>query len=436
MERDKMSEIENLEGEYKTLLASKISIMRDEEEKRNAEKFAAAKLAQDKANEEKIASTVREQVAAFMSTINIGKPVENPIPIDASGIKNEKEVPKMFSFAQKYAKGKGLKTIHAYEDYAENYVANGIAAFTDSDTGCDPNTSSWENVDYFADMIWETVLCHSDFLSKGLTVKGLDFTKGNGGIVQIRVITPASPSDDISASSPCTCLTCVSNTFTTYTLTMETYGDYKVLCDEDIFTLGDVYKTAIMNSMMSRAMERIDNKFYTEIEAVGTYNVNLTASATCTATRGTYGACCTYTVDLYDSIIDLEATMRAAGYFQNADPVLIISPTVAAFLKYKDGLNMPSYIAATIGMDGIKLASIGNIRVIESCHANPCGTVAKEVAAVLIDPSRAVGEAWGKRPTFKVDDDPIECGSQKVVLRMWLDIAILDVGAVGHIHNP
>lgn len=432
-----MSEIENLESEYKTLLASKISLMKEEEDKHNADRLAAAKLAQEKADQERVAAVAKAEVERIMANFTTMQKPEDPIGNDANKIKAEVQVPKMFSFAQKYAKNAGLKTIHKYENIAENYITNGIAAFTDSDEGCDPNTSSWENVDYFADMIWETVLCHSDFLSKGITVKGLDFTKGNGGIVQIKVITPSSPSDDISASSPCTCLTCVSNTFTTYTLTMETYGDYKVLCDEDMFTLGDSYKTAVMKSMMSMVENRIDYKVYSVLSAATpTYSETLTASATCTATRGTDGACCTYTVDLYDRIIDLEAEMRAAGYFRDADPVLIISPTVAAFLKYKDGLSMPSYIAATIGMDGIKLAAIGNIRVIESCHATACGTTGAAVEAILIDPSRAIGEAWGKRPTFQIDNDPIECGSQKVVLRMWLDIAVLDTGAIGHVLNP
>jgi len=86
-------------------------------------------------------------------------------------------------------------------------------------------------------------------------------------------------------------------------------------------------------------------------------------------------------------------------------------------------------------MDGLTLAQIGNIKVIESCHANTCTDLSGQEMAILIDPTRAIGEAWGKRPTFKVDDDPIECGSQKIVLRMWADFATLDTGAIGHVVN-
>jgi hypothetical protein len=216
---------------------------------------------------------------------------------------------------------------------------------------------------------------------------------------------------------------------------MEVYGDYKVLCDLDLFTAGDVVKSAVIKSMSARAAERVDYKIYSVLAAASpTYHEHLTGA--CGGTRGTDGVCCTYTMDIYNQIVDLEAVMRAAGYFDEADPILILSPTVARYLKYKDGLQMPSYIASQIKMDGLKLAAIGNISVIESCHANACTATGSAVQAILIDPSRAIGEAWGKRPTFKIDDDPIECGSQKIVLRMWADFAILDTGAVGHILNP
>lgn len=433
-----MSEIEDLESEYKTLLATKVSEMRKEEEKRKADMFAAAELAKEKEQEEKMVAMVNKRVEEIIASTNVGsKPEDATIGVDSNMVKTEITVPKEFAFAQTYVKRKGLKTFKAYENIAEDYVSYGVAAFSDSDEGCVDTVDAWENVDYFADMIWTDVICHSDFLSKGITVKGLDFKAGYGGIVQIRVINHADPSDDFGNPTSCTCLSCVSNTFTTYTLNMETYGDYKVLCDEDLFTAGDAVKTAVMNSMMSRAMERIDYKIYDALEtATPGYSQNLGASATCSASVGSDGSCCTFTVDLYDKIVKLEASMRAGGYFRDADPVLIISPTVAAFLKFKDGLHMPSYIAATVGMDGLKLASIGNIRVIESCHANACTDASGEEMAILIDPSRAIGEAWGKRPTFKVDDDPIECGSQKIVLRMWADFSTLDTGAIGHIQNP
>lgn len=428
--------VENLESEYKTLLASKIGMMKQEEADRDA--IVAAKEAEDaaKVEEEKLTAMFDKREEEFKAKFNLTPINEDPTGDDVNGERDTPaEVPKEFGFAQNFMKHAGHNVFKAYENIAEDYIVNGVAAFTDSDDGCVDDVDSWEDKDYFADMIWTDVLCHSDFLSQNITVRGLDFKVGKGGLVQLRVLNHASPSQDFTTADPCSCLSCVSNTFTTYTLTMEVYGDYKVLCDLDLFTAGDVVKTAVMKSMSEVAQERIDNKIYTVLEgATPTYSESLTAS--CGGSRGSDGACCTYTVDLYDKIIDLEADMRAAGYFRGVDPVLILSPTVAAYLKYKDGLNMPSYISVNIKMDGLKLVGIGNIRVIESCHANACAATADDVMAILIDPSRAIGEGWGKKPTFVVDNDPIECGSQKIVLRMWADWEILDPAATGHVVNP
>jgi hypothetical protein len=458
-EKDDKS-VAELEDEYKELIASRISALKKENEEaekirsiQNGKsvdlddnldddedddaKFQAAVTAKKEKDQKAVEFQARVD-AEVQRLLNEEKVEGGDIDLDDPNdtTTDENGIPEKLAFIHSYAQSQKLK-FDKYETLAESYLLNGSEAFiaTDSDSGCEDDVSAWERADCFADVIWQSVICRSDFLTKGITVKGLDFSEGCGGKVQIRVINHASPSSDFGAMSPCTCLTCVSNTFTTYTLTMEVYGDYKVLCDLDLFTAGSVVKKAIMDSMSIVAQERIDNKIYSELSgATPTYTSSLGAS--CGGSIGTDGDCCTYTVDLYNKIVDLEATMRNAGYFKGVDPILILNPTVAAYLKYKDGLSMPSYIAANISMDGLKLAGIGNIKVIESCHAGVCTTTGAAVQAILIDPSRAIGEAWGKRPTFKVDDDPIECSSQKVVLTMWADFAALDTAAIGHILNP
>jgi len=429
--------IADLEKEYKQLLAKKTAAMR--EELAEQEKIQAAKLAEEKEQEDKVKfeAAVKSALDKKLEEMKL-KPEDGSIVDDVQATNTEK--PKLdgeIAFAKKFADSRGIKKFQAYESLVNDYVSTGMNAFiaTDSDSGCEDNVDAWEVKDCFASVIWQDVLCRSDFLSKGITVKGLDFKAGCGGLVQIRVINHADPSQDFTSLDPCACMSCVSNAFTTYTLTMKMYGDYKVLCDLDLFTAGDVVKSAVLKSMSEVAQERIDNEIYTNLEANSpTYSEAL--GAACGGSRGSDGDCCTYTMDLYDKIIDLEADMRAAGYFKGVDPILILSPTVAAYLKYKDGLNIPAYIASSIQMDGLKLAAIGNIKVIESCHANACVTDSSEVQAILIDPSRAIGEAWGKRPEFKTDDDPIECQSQKIVLRMWAAFDVLDTAAIGHIVNP
>lgn len=428
MTEDNISE---LEAKYAELLKKKNAAMSAEFAKEEKAKEVEAKKLRDEQTEIDFNTKLDAAIALRLGDKGDGiKPTGEEDKNKPVEVKMDKEV----AFMKHFAETRGIKSFAAYENIAEQYVTEGTVAFTDSDSGCEDDVDTWERNDCFASTIWQSVLCKSGFAGN-ITVRGLDFKQGCGGKVQLKVLTVASPSSDFGAMSPCACLSCVSNTFSTYTLTMEVYGDYKVLCDLDLFTAGDSVKTAVVKSMVSRAAERIDHKIYTELEANSpTYSETLAAA--CGGSRGTDGECCTYAVDLYDSIVDLEADMREAGYFSNADPILILSPTVAAYLKYKDGLNMPAYIASQIRMDGLRLAAIGNIRVMESCHANSCTDASAEVIGILIDPERAIGEAWGKKPSFKVDDDPIECGSQKIVLRMWADFSILDSAATGHVVNP
>ena len=54
----------------------------------------------------------------------------------------------------------------------------------------------------------------------------------------------------------------------------------------------------------------------------------------------------------------------------------------------------------------------------------------------MVDPKRAIGEAYGYKPKLLTDEDPIECDSTKLVMRSYVGIDVLDTGAIGHIVNP
>lgn len=313
---------------------------------------------------------------------------------------------------------------------------NAIFKATDPDASCPLDTSDWEVVDCFVNEIWFSVLCKSDFLGK-IGHRKYDYNAGCGMKLQIRLLTIASPSQDwtdTSSSTPCDCLTCVSDTLSTYSVTIEKYGDYRVLCDEHFMRAGEELRSAIISAMKKRLAERIDNRIYTNLEAA-TPGYTQDLAAACGGSRLTDGLCCTYAVDLYDKIISLEADMREAGYFADADPVLIVSPTVARYLKFKDGLNIPPYMAGQIKVNGMQIVQIGNIKVIESCHANSCVTDADEVQAILIDPSRAFCEVWAKQPLFEFKREP-KCGSEDVVVWAYGAFDVLDTNAIGHIVNP
>ena len=147
--------IEELESEYKTLLASKLAAMRQEEEEKKQLAAQAELEAKEKAEAERVDALVEEKVQAIMAKFNLEPNAEDPIGDDANGEKemNEVEVPKEFGFAQKYVQSRSYNVFKAYENIAEDYVNMGVAAFTDSDSGCVDDVDAWENVDYFADMI-------------------------------------------------------------------------------------------------------------------------------------------------------------------------------------------------------------------------------------------------------------------------------------------
>ena len=101
--------------------------------------------------------------------------------------------------------------------------------------------------------------------------------------------------------------------------------------------------------------------------------------------------------------------------------------------------NMP---LVNIGSDG-KLNTIAGMKVIESCNATPCnnnepptvnGASWLGVMAVVLDSSRAVGEAWGKRPLLEIERVPY-CDLNRLTLWRYWGAAIMDTGAFCHIAN-
>lgn len=367
----------------------------------------------------------------------------NSIPVDEKTMKANK-MSKEFSqfYCSKLLKDDGYEmpanSFNAvpYENIIEKYTKFGRDAFiaSNSDSDCDDDPSAWENDDCFVDNVWFAVICKSDLLGK-VGHRVYAHNMGCGGQVQVKHINIPSPATDWgypATLSPCECLTCVTNAFATYTVQIKKYGDYRVVCNADEILAGDL-QTPIMQTMAIRLAERIDNEIMTNlIAATHVYTADLGASCGDTA-RTT--DCCEWTIDLWDAIMELEADMRAAGYFANSDPTLLIHPDVAVYLKYRNGLSIPPWMIGSIQMDGTTIMKIGNIKVIETCHMNACATDTDDMA-LLIDPDRAFAEVWAQKPKFTTDHDPIECDSTKLVVFAYGGFDVLDDGAIGAIQNP
>ena len=360
-------------------------------------------------------------------------------------IKQSKEFVSHFCSRTLADKGMDIKAnsmvAKPYEQMMSGYEKYGIDSFLaddTSDSSCDDDSSAWQCEDCFVDGIMYAVLCKSDILGR-VGHRKFVHDMGCGGQVQVKTMTIPSPSSDwnyAASLSPCGCLTCVSNAFSTYTVQIKRYGDYRVICNADEILAGEM-QAPVMQTMATRLAERIDHEIMTNlIAATHTYTADLGVSCS-SASRATN--CCEWTIDLWDAIMELEADMRAGGYFANSDPTLLIHPDVAVYLKYRNGLSIPPWMIGSIQMDGTTLTKIGNIKVIETCHMDACSNLTQGAAgnmALLIDPDRAFAEVWAQKPKFKVDDDPIECDSKKLVVWAYAGFDVLDPAAIGVISNP
>jgi len=428
MSEDKGKTLEELEAEYAAELEKRTQAMKDDRAaKEQADADAKAALDADKLEADKIEAD-NELVKKIAATYGLEpvSSVEDSVDPGA-GAASKKPTNKLADFHAKFLKNRDIKRV---EYGSAEFIAGDLGfAYTDSDTGCEDDVSAWKKEDVFADLIWHAAECDKQ-LAGVITMRGVDINAGDGLTVQIKAINASSMGSDLD---PCECAACSSNVFTTYSLTLKRYDIYKVLCNLDIFSIGDSYKAAVIETMGRGFISGIDALIWTAISgATPGFSEQLAVAASCDPVEPSDG-CCTYGTSLYKEIIELEAKMREAGY--GPDFWLILNPRVATYLKYKEGGNYPPWVAE-VQMEGNTLVKIGNIKVIEYCGATSCTADSEAVMAVMVDQKRAVGEAYGKRPTFKTDEDPIECDSQKLVMRAYVAVKALDLNAIGHIINP
>lgn len=429
--------IQETELMYQSLMKQKIERMKAEELQYAAEKKKEEELAAQKTAVEKQELAYQDFKDRFIKEMKLdsSSPIGgsgSDVRVVASGVNSE--MLQFQTYHKKFLEQHGIEKSVAYGSDYHIGVLEGNFAYTDSDSGCVDVVDDWVPADYYCSMIWQAKQ-NFGYLAGKVTVRGCDINAGNGGVAQIRVVGARTSVTTLTMSQGCTCVSCLSNTWTTYSTTVDVLADYTVLCDIDVFKAGTVLKPAVIEAMSRNLARELDNRIYYELyNAIPGYTQTLAAVLDCNG--GLSGSCCSLASNLYESIIALEATMREAGYFDQAKPVLIISPTVAAILKYKDTPSAPAWMNSQVQVSKGQVITIGNIDVIEYPDAISCAATSALTLCLLIDPTRAVSEIYGKRPTFKMDYDPIECFSTKIVAAMWVAVDELDTGAIGHIVSP
>lgn len=268
--------------------------------------------------------------------------------------------------------------------------------------------------DVFAAQVLDALYAERKFegLIAGVNV---DLTAKAGSVVQVPFMGRRTAQGPISPGGT---LTANDSTFGTYPITVQKFGDYdrvqnEVFEDQDVFDVND------FTTNMGKALaERIDNEVYDALEA---------ATPGSTETLAAAGVL----TDLYDQIVELKAKMEKL----NVKPShVIIGPDQnAQFLKdTSEGIKLQSITVR----DG-QVVAVAGLPVINSSLANANTATAGAVQAIIIDRSRAVGEAWGRRPSMTVDRTT-EAPSDITRLVAWLRYGtdVMDTNAIGHVKNP
>jgi len=294
-------------------------------------------------------------------------------------------------------------------------------------------TTTWIPADVYANVILDGVVCYGQ-LSGVVTALEYDHTKGGGDIIQVRYISPRTAScASVDSNLGCQCLSAVSSSFGTYPIQVEAWGDYDQVCGWTIWeTEGNIVEM-ILKEMAKRLAKCRDAQIWSNLVTAGTGAPNITLSSFCSCSDGVIsGSCCTYTYNLYNSIISVQKHMQGDAYEPD---YVVMHPDVAAFLYFRDGAYTYAQLPQ-MKYDGKgQLISISGMKVIECCNANMCNNAGGRVMAVVLDSKRAVGEVWGKKPTFEVDRQP-ECDLYKHVLWQYWGSHSLDPLAVGWVVNP
>lgn len=286
----------------------------------------------------------------------------------------------------------------------------------------DDDLAQWMPTETLCDMILYALHCNR-VLSGKVTVGKCSFQKGKGETVNIRSVAARTAQGNTDGTftglADCECLEPVPSSFTKTQITLRAFGDYDKICEQSIFKVGDIVKQAVLKEMGEAMADLVDQYIFYLLADVATPDCSFTVSDP---------SCGCFTNNLYNLIVDAEASRRKAGY----DPdIVIMSPKVAALFKYKDTADLPRYATAQIVVkDGI-LMKIGPLSVIEYCGAYEFDDAGKP-CAIILDSSRAVGEAWGKRPKFEEERIP-ECDAWKEVVWMYLGCGIIDEDAICHI---
>ena len=402
-------ELKNAEAELEALQKQKADRLKEEANLLRTEQANIDKMKADMAAKKERDSLKQEIIDAIGKNQTVG--------IETTGPATKKPKSDLSTFRSKYMKNHKYTPI----EYGSTEWVTGGFDFVDSDSGCNNDVSDWTPAETFADMIWSAFYCKG-YLAGKVTVRGVDFQRGKGDTVSIRIRGKRTAQGPLG---PCECLSCVSSEFTKVHLTLDSYGDLAEICELDLQLAGDVVKDGILEDMSDALAEQVDAEIWSQLVGSGAAHVHLDECCS----GPSMDECCFQAIGLYNLIIGQEAAMRTAGYKPD---FVILGPALAAYFKYQQANSQGGF---QLSFNGNELSKIGSMSVIEYPCATACSTVTNTTVAVILDSRRAVGEGWGMKPKLEQDRN-IDCDSTTVAIHMYVGIDDLDTAAIRLIRTP
>lgn len=266
---------------------------------------------------------------------------------------------------------------------------------------------------------------YSDFILEGLyaarQLAGIlaateeDITAGDGDTVQVPFIDARAAQGPVSAGAA---LTATKSVTGTYSMVLGKYGDFEQIAREVFKDQSNFREPDFVRAQFLGLAEKVDDLVYTELETA-------TIAASHRKDLATKGVL----TDVYDKIVEV----RAALLTDKVKPThVIVHPDVETQLlkDTSQGVKFES-----IRVANGRLLEVAGLTAVVTPLANANAATVNLVQAVVIDKSRAVGEAWGRRPEFLRDFSQIEKDLVKLVTWIRYGTSDLDVKAIGRVTN-
>lgn len=310
----------------------------------------------------------------------------------------------------------------------DNSELSGYFEYTSSDNGCSDAQlrSNWSvDQNFVKDIILGAVVKQSLF---EICRAGWDVNSGENARVDIRI---AGVWGDPQNVSSCTCLSCSTQTYQTYSITLDQLGLYGVACSFDEFKIGGAYRRSVLDSMQNKWKNYFGSQIFSALSGASPgYTETLNNTLDCNGAIS--GSCCTNGSDLLARILDLDARMREAGLEPSH---VIMSPTIANYLKYSQTPSSPAWFESQVGIEGGVVTRIGHLEVIEYAGATTCSSATATTFAWVVCKDRSLGFAFGKYPTAEFERDA-ECNSTKIIMWSYFGCSVLDASSIGAVVSP